>query len=124
MMMSGVLVEDAIAIALSLDRIPNTSYFPRTIARALRQYLKDFPEIQVAEDTFAIYAHYSHGTPHYKLIIDTHLDHPGFILLGKGAAIPVATIAEPTRSQRINERQQAIPVSFYDHQGKQTSDEY
>lgn len=120
--MNKVLLADATALALSLDRIPNTSYFPNAIAHTIRQYVNELPEVQIAEDAFALYAHYSHGTPRYKLIVDTHLDHPGFILLGKGRAIPVGTIAEPAKVQQINERQKTIPVAFYRQDGKQVGD--
>ncbi len=120
--MSDVSVEQDLTIALHLDTIPNTSYFPRAIVRAIHQYLDRLPEIQIAEDPYALYAHYTHGSPHYKLVIDTHLDHPGFILLGKGMALPVGTIAEPGSVQRINEQQRTIPVSFHDQEGNQSGE--
>lgn len=118
-MMSGTTVEKEIALALDLDTIPNTPYFPLVMNRAIRRYLEDFPELQVAEDSFAIYAHYAYGTPRYKFLIDTHLDHPGFIVLGNGMAMPVGTIAEPAKVRQINEQQKIIPVHYFDREGEQ-----
>ncbi|MGH2510486.1 MAG: hypothetical protein ACRDHZ_24185, partial [Ktedonobacteraceae bacterium] len=92
--MSVATVEREIDIALDLDTIPNTSYFPRAMNRTIHRYLEEYSVLQVVEDPFAIYAHYSHGTPRYKFLIDTHLDHPGFIVLDNGLAIPVGTIVE------------------------------
>lgn len=120
--MSEASLKDAIALALALDQIPNTSYFPKAIARVIRQSLVALPATQVAEDAFAIYAHYTHGTPRSKLIIDTHLDHPGFILLGNGYALPVGTIAEPARVPQINAQQKTIPVAFFDQEGEQVGE--
>lgn len=122
--MSGATVEREIDLALDLDTIPNTPYFPLAMNRTIHHYLRAYPEIQVAEDPFAIYVHYSYGNPRYKFVIDTHLDHPGFIVLGNGTAIPVGTIAEPGKAKQINERQEVIPVHYFDREGNQRGEGY
>lgn len=122
--MGEATVEKEIRVALDLDTIPNTSYFPLAMNRAIYRYLEGYAELQVAEDPFAIYVHYSHGTARYKFLIDTHLDHPGFIVLGDGTAIPVGTIAEPGKVAHINERQKMIPVHYFDREGNQRGEGY
>jgi hypothetical protein len=104
-------------LALALDTLPNTSYFPTALGRYIRQYIEAIPSLQLVEDEFALYAHYSHGVPSYRLLIDTHLDHPGFVTNGQGEAIPIGTIATPDMVESINAHQGTIPVTFYDAGG-------
>lgn len=106
-----------IEVALQLDKLPNVPYLTSYITKEIKLLIENIPNFEFREDHLAIYAHYHKGNPPNALIIDTHLDHPGFIVK-KDTAIPVGSIALPEMISDINKNQKEIPVDYHSPEGE------
>ena len=104
-------------IALHLDSYPNTPYCTVSIQTAIKKILNAYvPQIRVAEDHLAIYVHYAKGCVKNKLVVDSHLDHPGFILKDRDSAVAIGSIGAADTVERFNANA-PVPVRIFDPQG-------
>ncbi len=107
--------EKVITQVLSLDRTPNVPYYPQASETQIRELLSAYPNLEVVEDELAIYARYTHGKPTNRLVIDTHLDHPGLAyrpdkLITLGSLFP----AEAAKAKKS----MIMPVRLYQANGE------
>lgn len=86
-------IESALLTAEKLSQIPNAPFLYRPSLDFVKQHESLRSKgVKTAEDTFAFYVNISHGNPTRKIIVTTHLDHPSFILNGRGYGIPFGSI--------------------------------
>lgn len=86
-------MESAAEIISDLDKFANTPYLTEDLSAYLHQRFEGHNSFQIAEDHLGLYLNYKHGNPKHKVIIDSHLDHPGFIMRRDGIAVPIGSIA-------------------------------
>lgn len=109
--------------AIELDQTPNLSYFPRAISDKLKQSLAGIKGIKTAEDELAVYALAKKGTPRGpQIIVDTHLDHPGFVVDQTGKAVEIGSM----HNSRVNPIDISLkqPVALYTGTGDKLDDGY
>ncbi len=98
-----------------LDSIANAPYYTAGITRKLVSHLQKFNGLQIVEDELAIYVKVgNHSLP--PIIIDTHLDHPGFVV---GSDNFVHSLGSFVNSKMINQVRfpDRLPVNFYTSKG-------
>lgn len=67
-------------------------------------------------DEHGIYALIRRGNPKHRLLVVTHLDHPGIVLDGNRQGIPLGSVPIESLESRI--RSEGIPIKVYDKHGK------
>ena len=102
-----------------LNEIPNVPYYPKAISKKIRELLNTIDNIRIIEDPYAIYCNYNRGNNKNKLIIDTHLDHPGFAISPNGLALSIGSIPSPDVTSNLSDT--SIPVSYYNKEGELVS---
>lgn len=94
-----------------LDGIANAPHYTAGVTKKLISYLKKFQGIQIVEDELAVFVKLGNQNLS-PVIIDTHLDHPGFVV---GADNFVHSLGSFLNSKMINQINfsEQIPANFY-----------
>ncbi len=112
----------AITTALDLDQYPNAPYCTSQIQNVLRRRLNRYsPQLEVKEDHLALYARFNNGTAQTKLLIDTHIDHPGFVIQDLSFAKAIGSIGTPGIFPLIG-KELPFPVAIHDPNGSKVGD--
>lgn len=101
--------------AYSLDRVANVPYFPQAISAEVVRRVKEIEGIDCTEDHLAVYAYYHKGNPVRKIVVDTHLDHPGFVMKNDNTAVGIGSIPSPDVVGKIKDER--IPVVLFSRHG-------
>jgi hypothetical protein len=72
-------------------------------------------KVQICEDEFAVYCKIKRGKPNKRLILITHLDHPGIVLKNSKQGIPFGSVGYERIKNRVLGSQ--IPIQVYDNFG-------
>lgn len=97
-----------------LDMVPNAPFFPRPAARALIIRLGVLGLrrwCEVRSDHYALYVRFKNGDPRQKLLIISHLDHPGFVTKHPNLALPLGSAFIPSWPQNV-------ALRIYDGEGE------
>ncbi len=92
------LISRVLYFAKELSTIPNSPYLYGPMLRKIGALLEEWeiPDHSVAKDLskgcywrdeFGLYVHFYKGKPSFPLMIDSHLDHPGFVFNSKGQGV-------------------------------------
>ncbi len=73
--------------------------------------------LTVVDDEFALYARVYRGSPRYKFIVVSHLDHPGIVLKNKFQGIPFGSVGYERISSYLH-RKKKIQIRIFDPEGK------
>ncbi len=100
---------------LKLDSIIGSPYFTTGVSNTLKQILSKYQNIELVEDELAVYVKIGNRSLP-PLIVDTHLDHPGFVV---GTDNFVHSLGSFVNSKMINQPRflEKIPVEFYTSKG-------
>ena len=105
---------DLIDFVIGLDKLGNTPYFTQGIVKKIKSHLEN-KQVTVSEDEFALYAKV--GNPSKPLvIIDTHLDHPGFVIVQDNTVHSLGSFLNSKMINKINFPDK-LPVGFYTSAG-------
>lgn len=98
-----------------LDSVANAPYYTTGITQKLVTYLRQFEGLQIVEDELAIFVKVGNQNQP-PIIIDTHLDHPGFVV---GSDNFVHSLGSFVKSKMINKISfpDRLPVNFYTQKG-------
>lgn len=113
-----------IQIMADLDKVPNVPYFPRSIRNEVSGLIEKSELLSIKEDAYAIYVNYKKGDPNFRLIIDSHLDHPAFVVNNHGLVQNLGSIVAKDQILKVNSNQGSIPVSLFSPDGEKTGDGY
>lgn len=99
-----------------LDQIPNAPYLPEAISAKVIELLGQNETLQIAEDSLAVYAHYRKGNPEFKVVIDSHLDHPAFVMRNQSEGVALGSMAVGSEIDFLNDHL-PYPVAVYNQSG-------
>lgn len=113
--------------AKTFDAIPNAPFLyqatlDKILARlqtlGVKESAEDTPPTDgvYAQDDYCLYVHFKRGETNQPLIIDTHIDHPGFVLNDQGYGIAFGSIG----SERLKQLIKTSPpeIDIFDKDGK------
>jgi len=77
-----------------LSGAPNVPFFYRPAAKRVLGEIEgiDLDVKGVTADEFALYLRLRRGNPYYRVVIVSHLDHPGFVIKGPNLAYPLGSV--------------------------------
>ncbi len=98
-----------------LDSVANAPYYTTGITQKLVAYLQKFEGLKIVEDEHAVFVKVGNQSLP-PIIIDTHLDHPGFVV---GSDNFVHSLGSFVNSKMINQIRfpDRLPVNFYTTKG-------
>ncbi len=99
---SGIL-ESTINFAKRLSHHPNAPYLHDKLTSSIIQELSlmgiekmiegdSYSRGAYGSDDYCLYVHFRRGDAKTRMIFDSHIDHPGFVLNGKGSGIALGSI--------------------------------
>jgi hypothetical protein len=117
----GIAKEEAksdlnISRMIEMDSVGNLPYYPHSIVRKVRHVLEGIQNIKIQEDEHAIYVKVGNGVGNL-VVIETHLDHPGYVIDEKGMVASVGSLYDSEMVQDMDITS-AKPVSFYTPAGE------
>ncbi len=100
---------------LKLDSVVGSPYFTTGVSNLLKQILSKYQNIELVEDELAIYVKIGNRSLP-PVIIDTHLDHPGFVVGTDNFVHSLGSFINPKMINHISFSEK-IPVEFYTSKG-------
>jgi len=113
------LLSRTLYYAEELSKIPNAPFLHGPMLRRILTYLNDFGVTSYLEskdlergvyalDDFCLYVRIKRGKTSRPILVDSHLDHPGFVLDGNGRALAMGSVG----FKRINNLLQEGPIDL------------
>ena len=99
-----------------LDSMGNVPYFSSSLSKVLRELFSQVKNLKVIEDELALYVKVGNNNNQKPIIVDTHLDHPGFVI---GENKVVHSLGSFLFSKMINKINfpDKLPVGYYSNSG-------
>jgi len=104
-----------------LDKIPNVPFFTSKVSEALIRICKDIgineENASINEDFLGVSVTIKAGNPNKRIILCSHLDHPGFVFNGNGIGRPLGSVGG-IGNLGLSKINKPSDMDFYSKEGK------
>ncbi len=94
---------------------PNAPFLYGPSRKMIERMFSDHPDVAIQKDEFALYVRVKHGHSSRRVIVVTHLDHPGIVLKNSRHGIPFGSVGYERIVEHLTRA--PIPVRVYDLNG-------